>query len=482
MQYKVSDLLNIKVRLFLVGISLFSLLFLQSYCTNICPFIDGLKQDQLLRNLGFVFILHLLYRELLYFGFGNPWKNFSLPRQAYFLSMISWVLAGISAFILHFILYPDFPMGSHLKLFSSYVILGAGVLSQIEYILFESNYKKIAIEKNYTIFNEKLSGRILETFLIFTLAPLITLLLIVGRYSFEGIIDKHVSMEILYMGAVMLVAAITLAIVFRNVLKHDTKIIIENLQNIEEGNYKTVQTINRPDELGEISHSIKDMAYSIDEGIEQIESLNEEIINTQKEIIYTMGEIAETRSKETGNHVKRVAEYSKILALKSGLSEEESEMLKLASPMHDIGKVGIPDNILNKPGKLTEDEFEIMKTHTSLGYEMLKHSNKKILQAAAIVSKEHHEKYNGKGYPMGLKADDIHIYARITAIADVFDALGSNRVYKRKWDDKDIFQFLKGERGEHFDPKLIDIFFENLDEILAFRDAHQDKLTNSVIL
>lgn len=474
MQYKVTDLINLKVRLILWVMSLFSLFFLQTYCTNICPFIDGLLPDQLLRNLGFIFILHLIYRELLYFGFRNPWKNVSLPRQAYFLSIISWVLAGISAFILHYILYPDFPIGSHLKLFSSYVILGGGILSQLEYILFESSYKKIAIEKKYTIFNEKLSQRILETFLIFTLAPIITLLLIIGRYSFEGVIDKHISIEILYMGAIMLVSAIILAIVFRNILREDTKIIITNLQNIEDGNYQITQTINRPDELGEISYSIKDMANSIDEGIEQIASLNEEIINTQKEIIYTMGEIAETRSKETGNHVKRVAQYSKILALKSGLSEEESEMLKLASPMHDIGKVGIPDHILNKPGKLTVDEFEIMKTHASLGYEMLKHSNKKILQAAAIVSNEHHEKYNGKGYPRGLKGEDIHIYGRITAITDVFDALGSDRVYKKKWNDEDIFQFFKEERGEHFDPKLIDIFFENIDEILAFRDTHQD--------
>lgn len=474
MQYRVTDLINLKVRLILGMISLLSLLFLQTYCTNICQFIDGLQPDQLFRNLGFIFVLHLVYRELLYFGFRNPWKNVSLPRQAYYLSMVSWGLAGLSAFILHFILYPDFPLGSHIKLFTAYIILGGGVLSQLEYILFEASYKKIAIEKKYTIFNEKLSQRILETFLIFTLAPIITLILIVGRYSFEGIIDKHVSMEILYMGTIMLVSAITLAIVFRNVLKKDTKIIIDNLQNIEDGNYKITETINRPDELGEISHSIKHMANSIDDGIDQIESLNEEIINTQKEIIYTMGEIAETRSKETGNHVKRVAEYSKILALKSGLDEEEAEMLKLASPMHDIGKVGIPDNILNKPGILTEDEFEIMKTHASLGYEMLKHSNKKILKTAAIVSKEHHEKYNGKGYPNGLKGEDIHIYARITAIADVFDALGSDRVYKEKWDDKDIFQFLKKERGEHFDPKLIDIFFENIDEILAFRDAHKD--------
>jgi|GEM_PF-2000670 len=479
MQYRVTDLINFKVRIILGVISLSSLLFLKTYGTSICPFIDGLQTEVLLRNLGFIFILHMIYRELLYFGFSNPWKNVSLPRQAYFLSIISWVLAGISALVLHATLYTDFPMGSHFRLFTSYVILGGGIMSQLEYILFEVRYKKIAIDKEFTIFNERLSQRILETFLIFTLAPIITLILIITRYSFEGAIDKHVSVEILYMGAIMLIAAITLAIVFKNLLKKDTKIIIDNLQNVKNGNYSETQTINRPDELGEISHSIKDMANSIEEGIEQIESLNEEIIHTQKEIIYAMGEIAERRSKETGNHVKRVAEYSKILALKYGLSEEEAEMLKLASPMHDIGKVGIPDTILNKPGKLNDEEFEIMKTHTSLGYDMLKHSNKKILQTAAIVSKEHHEMYNGKGYPLGLKGEDIHIYARITAIADVFDALGSDRVYKKKWDDQKIFEFLKEKSGEHFDPKLIEIFFENLDEILPFRDAHKDIIHTS---
>ena len=203
-------------------------------------------------------------------------------------------------------------------------------------------------------------------------------------------------------------------------------------------------------------------------------NLNEEIQSTQKEIIYKMGEIGETRSKETGNHVKRVAEYSKLIALKLGINEQEAEMLKLASPMHDIGKVGIPDNILNKPGKLTPEEFEIMKTHAQLGYEMLKHSSKPILQAAAIVSKEHHEKYNGNGYPKGLKGEEIHIFARITAVADVFDALGSDRIYKKAWEDKKIFELFNNEKGEHFDPKIIDIFFENLEEIKQIRDKFKD--------
>jgi response regulator RpfG family c-di-GMP phosphodiesterase len=300
------------------------------------------------------------------------------------------------------------------------------------------------------------------------------LILIIARYNYEKIIDLQVTLEIVYIGLLMIVSATVLAIVFVKVLKQDTQILIQNIQNIENGKYQSSIILNRPDELGEISFAMKNMSVTIENGIHQIESLSDEIINTQKEIIYTMGEIAETRSKETGNHVKRVAEYSKLLALKLGLDEKTADMLKLASPMHDIGKVGIPDNILNKPGKLTFEEFEVMKTHAQLGYEMLKHSQKPILQAAAIVSKEHHEKYNGKGYPLGLIGEEIHIFARITAVADVFDALGSDRVYKKAWEDEKIFELFRSERGEHFDPKIIDLFFNNLDEIFIIRDKFKD--------
>ncbi|RAV20628.1 DUF3369 domain-containing protein [Paenibacillus contaminans] len=203
--------------------------------------------------------------------------------------------------------------------------------------------------------------------------------------------------------------------------------------------------------------------------------LNEEVEHTQKEIIFTMGEITETRSKETGYHVKRVAEYSKLLALKYGLSEEEAEIIRLASPLHDVGKVGIPDSILNKPGKLTDDEFDTMKNHAGLGYSMLKHSNTRLLNAAATIAFQHHEKFNGKGYPNGLKGDDIHIYGRITAIADVFDALGSERVYKKAWELDRIIELLRSERGEHFDPVLVDLFLGSMDEVLAIRNKYPDQ-------
>lgn len=206
--------------------------------------------------------------------------------------------------------------------------------------------------------------------------------------------------------------------------------------------------------------------------------LAHEIEETQKEIIFTMGEIGESRSKETGNHVKRVAEYSHLLALRYGLPAEEAEILRMASPMHDIGKVAIPDSILKKPGKLTDEEFDTMKTHTSIGFNLLKGSKRRILKAAAIVSGQHHEKWNGRGYPNGYAGEEIHIYGRITAIADVFDALGSDRCYKKAWDLDRIINLFQDERGQHFEPKLVDVFVENLSDILKIRDSYTDIYVN----
>jgi len=216
------------------------------------------------------------------------------------------------------------------------------------------------------------------------------------------------------------------------------------------------------------------------EATQELKELNSEIEATQREIVFTMGAIAEERSQETGDHIKRVAEYSLILARLYGLSLEESLLIKNASPMHDIGKVGIPDAILNKPGKFTKEEFEIMKTHAEVGYRMLKHSNRSILKAAAILAYEHHERWDGKGYPRGLKGEEIHIYGRITAIADVFDALGSDRVYKKAWPLKKILALFEEERGKQFDPILTDLFLNNLEHFLAAKEMIESKETISL--
>jgi putative two-component system response regulator len=205
-----------------------------------------------------------------------------------------------------------------------------------------------------------------------------------------------------------------------------------------------------------------------------LKGLNNEIEETQREFILRVGTIAETRSRETGNHVKRVAKYSAILARKCNLSNEEVTLLEFASPMHDIGKVGIPDAILNKPAKLTPEEFEIMKKHTEIGYEMIGLSDKKLLQTAGIIALTHHEQWSGNGYPKGLKQNEIPIFGRITAVADVFDAVGSDRCYKKAWHLDKILEHFKNERGKLFDPDLIDIFFKNLSLFLSIKKKYED--------
>jgi HD domain len=173
--------------------------------------------------------------------------------------------------------------------------------------------------------------------------------------------------------------------------------------------------------------------------------------------------------RELSGHLKRVAAFARLLALKTGMSEKEANFVKQISPMHDIGKWAIPEAILQKPGSLTPEEWEIMKTHTSVGYEMLKDSKLEVLRMGALVAVQHQEKYDGTGYPSGLKGDEIHVYSRITTVADVFDALGSERSYKQAWAVEDIIRYFEDGRGTHFDPVLVDLLLDNLQEFLAIR-------------
>jgi len=224
------------------------------------------------------------------------------------------------------------------------------------------------------------------------------------------------------------------------------------------------------------------LGQKIQEGLHEIYALNHEITDTQREIILTLGAICETRSHETGQHVKRVAEYSSLLANLIGASGDECALIRFASPMHDIGKVAIPDAILNKPGALAQDEWAIMKTHTLLGYQMLSASQRPLLKMAATIALEHHERWDGSGYPRGLAGEDIHLAGRVTALADVFDALGSERCYKNAWPLEQIIAYVRDERGKHFDPRLVDVFLEHLDDFLAIRDSFPDVWENDSLL
>lgn len=200
----------------------------------------------------------------------------------------------------------------------------------------------------------------------------------------------------------------------------------------------------------------------------------QEIEQTQKDIIFTLAYVGELRSKDTGNHTKRVSEYSGLLGELYGLNAHAVEMLKLASAMHDIGKVAIPDRILNKPSALDEKEREIMNHHTQWGYHIFSRTNRPILKAAAIVAAQHHEKYDGSGYPKGLKGEGIHIFGRIVALADVFDALLTKRSYKEEWRINQALGYINEERGKHFDPKLVDLFVDNFGKFLEIRQQLKD--------
>lgn len=212
--------------------------------------------------------------------------------------------------------------------------------------------------------------------------------------------------------------------------------------------------------------------------VTELVQLHLEIEKTQQEIICRMGEASESRSKETGNHIRRVAEFSRLLALKAGFDEKEANLIANASPMHDLGKIAIPDAVLLKPGRLDAEELKIMRTHSTIGHAILSGSQRELLNAAAIIAKEHHEKYDGSGYPEQKAGEDIHIYARIVAIADVFDALGADRVYKKAWELDKILELFKEERGKHFDAKLVDLFLENIDAFLEIRNRYADAVSH----
>lgn len=202
--------------------------------------------------------------------------------------------------------------------------------------------------------------------------------------------------------------------------------------------------------------------------------LQNEIEGTQRDMIFTLGESIETRSKETGQHVRRMAEYSRIIALGIGMSDRDAEIIEIASPLHDFGKIGIPDSILHKPGTLNDEEWTLMKTHSEIGETLLSNSKREILKAASMIAGQHHEHWNGKGYPRGLKGEDIHIFGRIAAVADVFDALGTKRCYKDAWPLSQIVDYLKEQRGVQFDPQIIDWVLDNVDEMSKVRALYPD--------
>ncbi len=213
----------------------------------------------------------------------------------------------------------------------------------------------------------------------------------------------------------------------------------------------------------------------VEERTNELNAALQQAKETEYEISLRLGRASEYRDLETGMHIKRMSRYSAFLGKLWGMDAQEEELLLYASPLHDIGKIGIPDAILLKPGKLDENEFQLMKQHTTVGGLMLEDGEKyPIIKAGHTIALQHHEKYDGTGYPKGLAGENIHIHARIVAIADVFDALSSKRVYKDAFPLEKTLQILSEGRGTHFDPHLLDLFLENIEQFLEIQVAYPD--------
>lgn len=199
-----------------------------------------------------------------------------------------------------------------------------------------------------------------------------------------------------------------------------------------------------------------------------------EIREREREAVFRLARAAEFRDPETGAHIQRMAHYSRLIAAGIGLDEQQQDLILEAAPMHDVGKLGTPDLILLKPGKLTPEEFAVMKQHAIIGWEILRDSNAPTLKIAAEIAYTHHEKFDGSGYPRGLAGEDIPLFGRIVAIADVFDALTSARPYKPAWEFDRAWEFIRENRGGHFDPRCADAFLAQRDAVAAIRERFRD--------
>ena len=208
--------------------------------------------------------------------------------------------------------------------------------------------------------------------------------------------------------------------------------------------------------------------------ISDLERTQKELRLSREETIERLSVAAEFKDMETATHIRRMSLYCALLAERMGFDAARCEQIRLASQMHDVGKIGIPDHILSKPGPLTAEEWKIMKQHSAIGHRILSNSGSDLLNLAAVIALTHHERMDGTGYPQGLVEDDLPVEGKIAAVADVFDALTTNRVYRKAFSLGEALEIMRQGKGDHFDPKILDCFFDAMDRVLGIKELHGD--------
>lgn len=223
-----------------------------------------------------------------------------------------------------------------------------------------------------------------------------------------------------------------------------------------------------------LEQMVRTRTIALQQALEWLERSEKELRLSREETIQRLAIAAEFRDRSTAKHIQRMAHYCELLARKAGLNDDACELIRTASPMHDIGKIGTPDHVLLKPGKFTPEEFNVIAQHAEIGYRILSGSDAELLKVAAVIAWTHHERFDGTGYPRGLKGEGIPLEGRIAAIADSFDALTTQRVYKPAFSLDHAMDLMRKHRGQHFDPALLDIFFNSMDDILRIQRDYPD--------
>lgn len=226
---------------------------------------------------------------------------------------------------------------------------------------------------------------------------------------------------------------------------------------------------------------VRTRTMALQQALEWLERSEKELRLSREETIQRLAIAAEFRDSSTAQHIHRMSHYCELLARKAGLSPERCDIIRTASPMHDIGKIGTPDHVLLKPGKFTSEEFSVIAQHAEIGYRILSGSDAELLNVAAVIAYTHHEKYDGTGYPRGLKGESIPIEGRIASIADAFDALTTQRVYKPAFELSHAIELMLKHRGDHFDPDLLDVFIASMEDITRIHDQYADRSLRTMI-
>jgi response regulator RpfG family c-di-GMP phosphodiesterase len=292
--------------------------------------------------------------------------------------------------------------------------------------------------------------------------------------------------EIVVQGLIILLAcsaaAIFLLLAFSRYLTRPLSSVVRTIEAIIiKKDFSRRVEVEYADEIGHLASRFNLMTSNLLKSYNQVKDYaykevvaRKQVVQREYETLIILGKAAEYRDPETGAHISRVAYYSRMLARMVGEDEGRQNLVYYASPMHDIGKLGIPDSILLKPGRLAAEEFEIVKKHTTIAYDLLKDSRSPYLRTGAMIALTHHERFDGTGYPKGLQGEDIPLFGRIVGLADAFDAVTSKRPYKEAWDLDRAFALLDEEKGRHFDPRLAELFQECRNEVERIYAAHKD--------